>query len=352
MSQNRSHPNPPGGAQPALHRIVDQQHQGIVVATFEHPRDWPARSQVVWNFNDSANPVQVYASTFNQRGTEALEFLPTEACFWLPPPNFMFTQGHKHRGSTFLPPLSAPDALTRFAIPKYRGDRQNLRLVYVQPVPDLAQMLGLDSLRNVRHEGVMARVEYNERGRPFEEEFYACVIWHPPNGQQTNWGLIDPRCFRAARGQLDAARQKLWNIVTSVRNNPQWGQVFNQVVQQLHGQFLESHQADEARRAGEKRWGEELREYREWQSNLHQQQTNERWASQERINEKRGDVLAGRERYHDPGSAYGNPHFDYDYSQAVWTNGSEWIHSQSAGFDPNTDPRTSSRGPWHLARRT
>jgi hypothetical protein len=216
---------------------------------------------VVWNFDDTECPVAGYASTFNPNGTEAFEFLPTEQCFWVQP-NFMYTPGQKHRGSTCLPPMSGLDALTQFEIPQYRGDRQNLRIMFAQPVPNLAQMVGIDWLRNVRHEGVMARVEYGENGRLFEEEFYACVMWHPPNGQQTNWGLVQPFCFRAARGQLDMARQQLWRIATSVRSNPEWGQVFDYIVQQLHAQVKAFLEGAQAQLAAEIDWSRKLTEYR------------------------------------------------------------------------------------------
>ncbi|HEY9422752.1 MAG TPA: hypothetical protein VIW92_15160 [Thermoanaerobaculia bacterium] len=337
-------------AQTETHRILDPQHQGMVVATFEHPRGWQAHSQVVWNFNDTSYPVAVYASTFNPNGTEALQFLPTESCFWVQG-NVMYTPGQRYRGQTCLFPMSGLDALTRWAIPKYRGDRQNLRILYAQPVPNLAQMFRNDWLLSVPHEGVMARIGYEENGRSFEEEFYTCVMWHPPNGQQFNWGLINLCCFRAAQGELDAARQNLWRIVTSLRNNPEWGQVFATIIQQLHAQVRSFFGAVNAKLEAEKVQGQQLFEYRQWQANLNQQQFNARWESQERRAQQTGDVLAGRVSYEDPSNAYGNPHHDYGHHQYVWTNGrGEWIHSHEAGYNPNHDPNTLSRGPWSLAR--
>jgi hypothetical protein len=111
MSHNPSYPPPPpppppGGAQFALHHIVDPQHQGMVVTTFEHPHDWPARSVVVWNFQDATLPVQIYASTFSPDGTEAVEFLPTEACFWLTP-DLQPVPWQRSLGATCLPPMGA-----------------------------------------------------------------------------------------------------------------------------------------------------------------------------------------------------------------------------------------------------
>ncbi len=350
MSFNRSYPQTPHETQFAVHRIIDELHRGMVVATFEHPHDWPAHSQMVWNFADSASPLESYASTFNPNGTEAFEFLPIESCFWVQP-NFMFTPWQKHRGQTCLPPMGAVEALTQFAIPKYRGNRPNFRGIHAQPLPNLAQMIGADELRNVRHEGVMARIEYDEHGRQFEEEFYACVMWHPPNGQQTNWGLVRLFCFRAERGQLDRARPQLWRIATSVRSNPEWNRLLDQVLQELNAQVMAFLSGVKAKLAAEIDFGRKLTEYRAWQNDLNQQQFNARWASDERRNEQTGDILAGRQRFDDPSSAHGNPHFDYGHHQYSWTNGrGEWIHTHEAGYNPNSDPNTLSRGHWYLAQ--
>lgn len=350
MSPDQPYPGIPSEEQFVRHHIVDELHQGMIVSSFEHPNDWLAHSQVVWNFEDTGYPVTVYASTFNPNGTEAVEFLPVEACFWVQP-NYMYTLGQRYRGSTCLPPMGALEALTQFEIPKHRGNRQNLRLVHAQPVPNLAQMLGADELRNVRHEGVMARIEYGENGRLLEEEFYACVMWHPPNGQQTNWGLIRPFCFRAARGQFDTARQQLWRIATSVRNNPQWGQIFDRIVQDLNTQVMAFLNGVKAKLAAEIDYGRKLADYRSWQANLSQQQFDSRWVSDQRRNDQVGDLLLGRQRFDDPGSAHGNPHFNHGHQQYAWTNGrSEWLHTDKAGYNPNSDPDTLSRGPWWLVQ--
>jgi hypothetical protein len=352
MSQFPSHTNAPGGAQFAQHRVIDELHQGMVAATFEHPQGWQARSQVVWNFQDTSQPIQCYASVFNPRGTEACEFLPLEGCFWLEP-NYMYTPGQKFRGLTYLPPMGALDALTRFAIPKYRGDRRNLRIVHAQPVPNLAQVVGNDWLRSVRNEGVMARVEYEENGRPFEEDFYACVAWQPPVGEQTNWGVAKLFCLRAARGELNTAGPGLWRVAASWRDDPRWLQLLTQILQQLNDQMLAHYSQVQAEQVRQREWGQQMREYREWEHDLHQQTVNDRWASQERINDKRGDVLMGRQRFDDPASPSGLPHFDHTYSRYSWTNGrGDWIHTDRAMYDPNTDPNQTGRGPWSLVNPT
>jgi hypothetical protein len=344
---NPSYPNMLSETQTVRHRVVDELHQGMVVSTLEHPHDWLAHSQVIWNLNDTSYPVAVYASVVNPKGTESIELFPFESCFWVQP-NFMYTPGQRYRGQTFLPPMSGIDALTQFAIPKYRGDQPNLRILYVQPVPDLAQRFGSGWLQTVRHEGVMARISYEVNGRPFEEEFYACVMWHPP-GQQLNWGVVNLCSFRAAAGELDPARQSLWRIVTSLQHNPEWSQAFDRVVQQLYSQFMDFIRGVQGKLAAEINWGQKLAEHRQWQADQSQQQFNWRWESQERRMEQRGDVLAGRTSYEDPSNSHGNPYHDYGHHQYMWTNGrGQWIPTNDAGYNPNHDRNIMAQGPWSL----
>jgi hypothetical protein len=348
MNEYPQSPWPPNtvGSQSATHRIVDEYHQGMVVATIEHPQEWRAQSKLVWNFQDTSWPVMCYASVFNPRGAEAVEFLPVESFFWIDPP-IIYTPGQKYRGQTCLPPMGALDAVTQFALPKYRGHRQNLRIMYTQPIPNLAQVLQPGWMTNVRNEGIMARLEYEENGQQFEEDYFACVMWHTPNGEQLNWGIARHFTLRAARGQLDAARPKLWPVATSLQNNPQWGQLFQQIMGQLHNQFMSQHAAWNAQNEGTKAWGQQMREYREWESDLNRQVVNDRWASQEKTSDRMGDVLGGHQRFHDPNSAFG-VHYDKSLSQYSWTNGHRWIHTNEVMYNPNTDPNESTNGPWTL----
>lgn len=363
MSQDSPHQDAPDKKQFALHKIIDEQHQRMVVGTFEYPHDWSARSNVIWNFENVANPVIVYAAIANPNGIESFEFLPIEVCYWLDP-HLMPQQGEISMGKMCMPPMRALDALVQLAIPKYRGNRQNLRVIHAEAVPNLAQTLDADELNNIQNEGVRARIRYVEDGQMFEEDFYACCFWLPPTGGQTNWGLARLTCFRAASGQLDAMQETFWHIFTSWRSNPQWKQLHSQVCQQLFDQFKELHGAIRRRHQAEVQWGQQLAEYREWEHGLQQQRLNDLFAVDERkrqqqeqqanspysISDARGDVLAGRTAVDDPNSEYGIPHYDYGHHKAHWTNElGEWIDTDDVNYDPNTDPDSNSSRHWTKA---
>jgi hypothetical protein len=46
------------------HRIVDTQHQGVIVGSFEHPDAWSAESTVVWNYQNVSHPVVGFSRAF------------------------------------------------------------------------------------------------------------------------------------------------------------------------------------------------------------------------------------------------------------------------------------------------
>ncbi len=357
MGQGRIPRAQPDTEQFAVHKVIDEQHQGMVVATFEHPREWQALSEVFWNYDNVSMPMNSRYATFNPNGTETLEFLPVAAFFWLEP-NYMYAPGQESMGQICMPPMRAEDALLQQVIPKYRGNRQNLRIVQAQPVPNLAQVLNAVELNGVPNEGVMARLSYVENGQAFEEEFYACCYRQPPNGGQINWGLARLSCFRAARGQLDAARQTFWRILTSQRVNPQWQQLHAQISQQIFNGFKQMHAGFVAKIHSDSAWAAKMAEYRQGQRDQQQGRLNDMFAADERKRQAEreaqapysrsdavGDILRGQTAWDDPNSEYGNPHYAQGSPKKVWTDkNGNWIESETEDYNPNLDPTVN--GNW------
>jgi hypothetical protein len=341
MNRDPLHRETPGREQFIRHEFIDEEHQGMVVASFEHPRQWQAHSYVSWNYDNVSVPAISGALTLNPNGTESLEFLPMAAFFWLEP-NFMYTPGQSVMGQLCLPPMRAGDALLQQVIPKYRGDRENLRIVRAEAVPNLAQNLKADELNGIPNEGVKARIEYTEDGQMFEEEFYACAYWQPPNGGQINWGLARLACFRTARGELEASRQTFWRILTSLRANPQWQQLHSQISQQIFSGFKQMHAGFRQKIKDETEWAGKLRDERKRQA---EQQSAEKYTRHEAM----GDILRGQTAYDDPNSEYGNPHYVQGSPLHVWTdNNGNWIESYTESYNPNLDPTVD--GNWVEAR--
>jgi hypothetical protein len=300
----------------------------MVVATFEHPAEWEARSQVVWNTQHTYLPALVYATTFNPNGSEVFEFLPTQAFFWLEQDYGTTPVGQNVHGLVCMPPTPPPDALVNLVISAFRRDRQNLRVHEARPVQNLSELFNDTPPQN--GQGVMARAEYEENGRAVEEEFYGVYDWNKSDGgtvTQTNWGFGRLACFRAERGRLDDARETFWRIAGSLQPNPQWRQLCEQVTQQLMSAFAA--------------------------------RVEESAATQQRVSrvsshvgsttlDEFGDSPMNRTAYHDPNSAAGNYKYVDGVPLYVWTDGQGNFHSTD---DPTDDPNQHKSGNWVPAQR-
>jgi hypothetical protein len=357
MNQGWIPQHTPQQEQFALHKIVDEQNQGMVAATFEHPRDWTAVSQVFWNSEHVNRPMMTHAAVFNPNGTEAVEFLPIEAFFYLTP-NFMYSPGQSSMGQVYMPQMRALDALVQLAIPKYRGDRQDMRVLHAETVPNLAQTINAyDELGTAPNEGVRALIRYVENGLTFEEMFYACCYWLPSNGAQTNWGLARLTCFRAERGQMESKWPTFWRIFTSWRNNPQWQQRHMQIAQQLLQGFAAFHADIRSMLDAQAKFGQQLAEYRQGQRNQQQQRLDDMFAADERKRQQEqnaypaysrsdmvGDLLRGVTAVDDPNNEHGNAHQDFGHHAAHWTAGpDDWFDTNDVNYDPNLDPTRNAK---------
>jgi len=345
------------------YRILDPAHQGMPVAAFEHPETWQGQSNVAWNFQNTSQPATVYAVTYEASSAASLEFLPVEACYWLEPNHGFQAIGQQRFGVTLLPPTPAPDVITRWLIPKYRGNRQNLQLVGVQPVPNLAQLLNAVELQTLPTEGVRARITYLENGLAFTEEFYACRYAFPPTYgaiTQQNWGLVRPFCYRAPSEQFEALQQTFWSIAVSLFYNAQWQQLFQQITQQLNGQFVGAIQAGYDKLRSEAQFQQQLTSYYQSQRDQQSASVAASVERQHQLNDARtnsgysaqaawGDAaLSNRTAYEDPSNAAGNYHYDHGQHQWVWTDSQgNFIPSNDANFDPNL----GSDRTWTLAKK-
>lgn len=352
MNQNSPEWNQARPAQMTEHRIVDGQHQGLIVSTFAHPGVWRAQSQVVWNMQHTSLPVMVSAVTFNPNGVESFEFLPPQVFFWLENDFGTVPIGQNSHGLVRMPPRPAPDALANLVIPYFRGGRQNFRVTNVQPVPNLWAVF--NDPPPGQGEGLMAHVEYEERGRAVEEEFYGVYSWN--QGMQLNWGFGRLICFRAERGQLDVMRETFWRIASSLQPNPQWKQLCDQVMQQLAAGFNVHIENIHHKLRMENEIGRQNIAYNEHLNNQRNASVNASVERQRQLNEERsqphhsytrqeafGDALVHQTAFHDPNSAEGNYHYEQGNPGYTYTDGrGNWYSTD----DPYDDPNGRLDGHW------
>ena len=223
------------------HTIVDQQQQGIVLGTFDHPANWQAESNVYWNYQNTCLPAVCYARTVSSENSAAFEFLPMECFSWTEPEMGIYSRGQNTGGAVNLPPMPGVDALVHLIIPKYRGNRQGLRIAAANAEPAPVKPPAQIPPQNVVGHKVSVKIEYSENGQIIEEEFRCLhtIIKFPPvsNGWGTmyftTWSLTELCCFRAERGNFDDMRETSLKIQASLQINPQWVDLSNKISQML-----------------------------------------------------------------------------------------------------------------------
>jgi subtilisin family serine protease len=250
-----------------------------------------------------------------------------------------------------MPPRPAGDALINLVIPNYRGDRQNFRVTNVQPVPNLCQIF--DEAPPQQGESLMARVEYSERGRAIEEEFYGVYAWNQTD--QLNWGFGRLFCFRAERGQLDALRETFWQIAASLERNPQWNQLHDETLQRLNGTFMAGIddyydvqlKGEQAAVAQNIENNAQINAWRNAHVNALIEQTRQENYERSQYHytpqEAFGDALMNRTPYEDPNSTAGNHFYVEGNPLYVKTDGRGNFRTSN---DPTYNPGDYEDGDW------
>jgi len=349
------HPTASQSPAQVVHEIIDQQHGGLVAAVYTHPAGWQAQSQVVWDMQKYNLPLRVFSRVSDPLTGDTVEFFPVEGFYWIEP-NWGFGKaGQETAGTVLMPQMSAGDALVRWVIPRYRGQGvTNLRVLKVQPLdPRRLRMPGSPIPQGAAQEGVSVLIEFTANGRQFEEEFCGlktAQMGIPTYGAagvltQYNWYFERLFSFCTQKGRLDSFRGIGWNIVHSVRTNPQWvqlcgtiqqqiAQMFNQYLQAGYDQIAAAGQVSRQISANADAWLAQQQHSREAANHADQirrQQANS--GGSYSTADAFSDAIMGRDSYEDPYYVNGSQH---GYHDEVWTDGQgNYAYRDSGGADPN-----------------
>jgi hypothetical protein len=126
-----------------LHRVIDQQQGGLVVATIVVPQNWRVASRVEWNYQDVSHPVRAMARAEAPDGSAWVEYFPIEISYWLEPVRSPVPLGARSLGMIHAPHIRVQDAMQHFVLAPYRGRMPALQVVSTRSVTGLAEAFGL-----------------------------------------------------------------------------------------------------------------------------------------------------------------------------------------------------------------
>ncbi len=327
------------------HSCIDARGTGGEAFSLLIPAGWQFSGGVSWVFDNPTMPATIAFTVRNPSGHEEFEAFPTLAMFWTDNQMTMsmFPPGSRYYGSEVMPMVSAREALAKIILPRYRGGAADLKVVSIQPLPDLAMAVSASQ----GQPGVQAfidaakmRIEYTKNGTPMEEDIMTVVEGYTtsvPTFQgvytSTPWFVSYAISNRAEKGKL-AGNALLFRAMTdSFRVSPQWYNTYNQVVT-----ILVQNQLKFIRSMGE--LSRYISQTSGEISESMMQSYNERQKIYDRIGEKMSETIRGTAQYYNPleGTQVELPN-GYKH---VWASGTgEYLLTDSPGFNPNNGPGTT-----------
>jgi len=348
----------PGGASFARHLVVDRAHGGLVASAIDYPAGWQAESNLTWNLEQMSAPWTASGRAFNPRGHEAIDLFNCDSFCHLQPDYGFYWPGQSLLGQYYLAPLTAAQAISGWIIPRYRKKQRDFRVVAApRSLPDLPQRFGIP-LNGQAADGAVARVEYTLEGVPVEEELYCItsanqVPYQGPMGTtiQTNWMLTRPVAIRAARGSLDGLKDTFLRIIRSIRVNPAWVELHDQILREIKVRFDRSIQMgySQIQAAGEMSRAISANNDA-MLAGFERTRASQRMADARHGEARRStadsfdDYIRGVVTVEDP--YWGESQQDGNYSYH-WTDGTGGYRPSN---DPNFDPNLTSPGSWSLMR--
>jgi len=322
--------------------FIDTEGIGTKAFTMLIPSDWQSEGSITWILDNPAMPVGGEFRTWNPNGAEEFHLFPNRAFFSSDNPMSqpLFPPGSRYFGALVHSPLGPIDALKEIALPKFRGDTENLKVVSEQELPELGRSFetGTDPTTGVTTsaEGGKIRVEYTLNGVKMEDELY-CIIQTQDIPVQTlygttrniNWYMTYIESFRAEKGKLDLQSKTFQTISYFARTDVNWLNKYNQVVN-----YLIQRQIQQIQNLGQ------LSSIVSETSNDISDASFEAWQQDQNIKDRMADdfsnSILGIQSYNNPidGSTVELPS---GYSNA-WTNSlGDYIMSDSPSYNPNIE---------------
>ena len=322
--------------------FIDTDGIGTKAFSMMIPHDWKSEGNIEWIYDNPAMPVAGEFRAWNPDGTEEFQLFPNQAFFSSNNPMIQqtFPDGTRYFGALVHSPLGPIDALKEIALPKFRGNVENLQLISQQELPEISSYFetGTDATTGVitSAEAGKIRVEYTLNGVTFEDELY-CVIQTQDIPLQTtlgtyrniNWYMTYIESFRAEKGKLDSNSKVFHTISYFAKTDVNWLNKYNQVVEYLIQQQIQQIQSLGQLSSIISQTSNEISNsnYQAWQQSQD--------VKDELANDFSNSIL-GIDSYYNP-ITDSTVELPSGYNSA-WTNNlGEYILSDSPTYDPNIE---------------
>jgi hypothetical protein len=257
-------------------------------------------------------------------------------------------------------PLAARETMRQFVLPRYRRI-PDLAIVDEGPALELLQVVTHNQAAPAQGgqystDSARVRLHYTLNGQPVAEEMSGVAeytrISTPGvfgNAENIFWSIGYLTSFRASRERIESYADLYRAIFASIKINPAWTAVVQQVSQGLTSNTINSiHQIGSHSRQISRNFNE--------MSDMNMKGWEERSAAYDRVSENFSQTIRGVDPYYDPNTGQ-NVELPSGFTQAWSTPLGEYIVSDDPNFNPNIGstqtwtPLTTPKQCSHCLRR-
>ncbi len=330
------------------HVVIDQNGFGYEAFRLLIPKGWHFNGGVSWNYN-KIPPEAVTAFTVGSPdGSSVLEQFPHINLFWSQDPNLQFS--YSQAGLEILQPMGAIEFLKNFFIPRFRANVSGLKITQTQNLPELAQQnknlaefqMNIFSRISpfqfpfqILTEAGRLKMEYLKEGKKIIEDVTISITYMVTNMPTMYGGSVQsitwipiPNGFKAPANEIDEKIRIFKIIADSRKDNPLWIENGVKLAATVTREQLRHQNAIFNRMQQISRTQSET-------SDMIMDSYQKRQQAYDRIFDNYSQAIRGVDSYHDPINDW-KIELPTGYDNA-WTNGSDYILSDNAGFNPNMD---------------
>lgn len=306
------------------HEVIDQEGTGMEAMTYLLPDGWTVQDKLYWEYRDPTIPIRykgIYQSSTNKL---SIQYYPAIRASWTTGPS----------GTTgYRPPSDIISGMKEMIKQERTGKNvQYLNEKTLSNNPATTSQGGMQA--NTLSQSGVVRIEYEENGEVFEEEFYGQLdmtdVITPSvmgNMETIIWGETNLHSIKAPKGKMDEGRKIAQAVQSSVRITKPFFNRLSQVVQLLSNQvYQQIYQAGQISRIIS-----ETNDQMIANIDASYQQAQQIY---DKTNNDFSDYMRGVDKYSD-----GNSHIQLPsgYSNAWVNDKGEYILSNTQGWDPNSE---------------
>jgi hypothetical protein len=325
--------------------IIDRQGFGMEAFRLLIPDGWRFKGGISWNTAKFPAEASTAWTVTSPDGLSRLEQLPHTTFFWSEEPSLQ--QSYAQGGAIIQAPMDAASYLRNIFLPRYRPQASQMKILASGPLPELAretrslteyhmgifnQISPFQFRFDLQADAGHIKVSYQMNGRRIIEDITASICYmtaYFPGmyGYVTGTTWI-PRVksFSAPAGRMEQQARLFRIMVDSYRENPEWEVANTRLAASITRDQLRQQQAIFNRM-------QQIRNSQQEVDDMIMAGYQRRSAAQDRIFEHYSEAVRGVDSYRDPVNDW-QVELPTGMNNA-WTNGSEYVFSENADFNPN-----------------